>query len=117
MIFFQIKYKTYLYKPVVFFFHFIFFHRRQNTNTVPKLTLYTKDPCPLCDELKLQLEPFLKRCTLETVDITRKENLRWLRLYRYEIPVLFFNGEYLCKHKLDDILLEKKLKSFEEENG
>lgn len=71
--------------------------------------MYTKNPCPLCDEIKLELQPYLSRCNLETVDITRKENVRWLRLYRYEIPVLFFNGQYLCKHRLDINLLEQRL--------
>lgn len=63
----------------------------------------------------MQLKPYLNRCTLEMVDIATKENIRWLRLYRYEIPVVFFNGEFLCKHRLDEKLLEKKLNEFEEE--
>lgn len=74
------------------------------------ITLYTKEPCPLCEELKIELEPYMKQIQFETVDITLRENLRWLRLYRYEIPVLFFNGQYLCKHKLNKVLLEQKLK-------
>ncbi|RZC27679.1 hypothetical protein BDFB_014849 [Asbolus verrucosus] len=40
-------------------------------------------------------------------------NVRWLRLYRYEIPVVFLNGEYLCKHALDELLLEQRLKAIE----
>lgn len=79
----------------------------------PKLTLYTRDPCPLCDELKLQLLPHLNRCDLEMIDISKKENVRWLRLYRYEIPVLFLNGEFLCKHRLDEVLLLKRLDEIE----
>lgn len=88
--------------------------RSPETLAHPKLTLFTRDPCPLCDELKLQLEPYMDKCTFESVDIARKENVRWLRLYRYEIPVLFFNGEYLCKHRLDEKLLVRKLKEFQE---
>ncbi|GJQ74486.1 hypothetical protein Trydic_g21355 [Trypoxylus dichotomus] len=63
----------------------ILIERLQETvapNQLPKLTLYTKDPCPLCDEVKLKLLPYLHRCDLELVDITKKGNLRWLRLYR-----------------------------------
>jgi glutaredoxin len=80
---------------------------------LPKITLYTKDPCPLCDELKAKLVPYMHRIQFESVDITKKENVRWLRLYRYEIPVVFLNGEYLCKHSLDENLLDRRLKIIE----
>lgn len=82
-------------------------------NKLPKLTLYTRDPCPLCDEVKLKLLPYLNRLEIDIVDISKKENLKWLRLYRYEIPVLFFNGYYLCKHNLDEVLLEQRLQEIE----
>lgn len=78
-------------------------------NKRPKLSLYTRDPCPLCDELKAELAPYLELVDFETVDISKKENLRWLRLYRHEIPVLFFNGEFLCKHRLNEELLRQRL--------
>lgn len=82
----------------------------------PALTMYTREPCPLCDELKAELESYLPRVNFETVDISKKENLRYLRLYRYEIPVLFLNGYYLCKHRLDRRLLEDRLNKIEENN-
>lgn len=73
------------------------------------MTFYTKDPCGLCDLVMEDLEPYKKRLIIQKIDITQKENLRWLRLYRLEIPVLFLNGHFLCKHKLNKDLLEKKL--------
>uniref|UniRef100_A0A6P7G3F4 Glutaredoxin-like protein n=1 Tax=Diabrotica virgifera virgifera TaxID=50390 RepID=A0A6P7G3F4_DIAVI len=79
----------------------------------PTLTLYTKEPCPLCDELKLELNPYMSRINFSTVDISKKENLRYLRLYRYEIPVVFLNGQYLCKHRLDKNLLDYRLQEIE----
>lgn len=82
-------------------------------NECPKLTLFTRDPCPLCDELKSELEPFFERVNFTTVDISKKENVRYLRLYRYEIPVLFLNGQFLCKHRLDKRLLEERLRDIE----
>lgn len=51
----------------------------------------------------------MHRFNFETVDITKKENLPYLRLYRNEIPVLFLGGYFLCKHRLDNRLLEEKL--------
>lgn len=75
----------------------------------PRLTLYTKDPCPLCDELKYDLEPFLGELELTSVDITASGNERWNKLYRYEIPVLFLEGHYLCKHRLDKNTLQQRM--------
>lgn len=82
-------------------------------NRKPVLTLFTKNPCPLCDVLKEELVPFGDRFELKTVDIELPENKKWHQLYRYEIPVLFLNDEYLCKHRLDTRLLEMKLKEIE----
>ncbi|KAF7268133.1 acetyl-CoA acetyltransferase 1 isoform X1 [Rhynchophorus ferrugineus] len=91
----------------------IMIERLQNaclSDQLPTLTLYTRDPCPLCDELKADLQPYMQHVEFETVNIATKENVRWLRLYRYEIPVLFLNGEFLCKHRLNKGLLERRLK-------
>lgn len=63
-----------------------------------------------------ELEPFKHRLTIEKIDITKQENLRWLRLYRHDIPVLFLNGRFLCMHRLNHHLLEMRLKMIEEEN-
>ncbi|XP_047365306.1 acetyl-CoA acetyltransferase, mitochondrial isoform X2 [Vespa velutina] len=82
-----------------------------SVSTPPKLTLYTKHPCPLCDILKDELHlRFANRYQLEEVDITALGNEAYLKLYRYEIPVLFLEGQYLCKHRLDSDLLERRLK-------
>ncbi|XP_050348840.1 acetyl-CoA acetyltransferase, mitochondrial isoform X1 [Nymphalis io] len=82
----------------------------------PILTFYTKDPCQLCDIAMEELEPYKNKLIIQKVDITKKENLRWLRLYRYDIPVLFFNGKFLCKHRLDHDLLQKRLQDLENNN-
>ncbi|KAJ8723241.1 hypothetical protein PYW08_003153 [Mythimna loreyi] len=85
------------------------------TDGPPVLTFYTKDPCGLCDIVMEELEPYKDRIVIQKVDITEKQNLRWLRLYRLDIPVLFLNGQYLCKHKLDKHLLDKRLQMIEDE--
>lgn len=76
----------------------------------PKLTLYTKNPCPLCEVLKNKLHlHFTGRYQLEEVDITARGNERYFKLYQYDIPVLFLEGQYLCKHRLDVDLLERRI--------
>uniref|UniRef100_A0A0A1XP43 Acetyl-CoA acetyltransferase B, mitochondrial n=1 Tax=Zeugodacus cucurbitae TaxID=28588 RepID=A0A0A1XP43_ZEUCU len=87
------------------------------TNSIPHLTLYTKDNCALCDELLSELEIYFDgQYTIEKVDITQKENVRFLRLYRYDIPVLFFNGQFLCMHKLNVNLLGRKMEELRMKN-
>ncbi|KOX74160.1 Acetyl-CoA acetyltransferase, mitochondrial [Melipona quadrifasciata] len=79
----------------------------------PILTLYTKYPCPLCDILKNELRlRFSGRYQLQEIDITAHGNERYLKLYKYEIPVLFLERQFLCKHRLDSELLERKLQEF-----
>lgn len=82
----------------------------------PVLTFYTKNPCGLCDIVMEELEPYKDRIVIEKVDITQKDNIRWLRLYRHDIPVLFLNGIFLCMHRLDKDLLERRLRIIDEEN-
>lgn len=75
------------------------------------LTLYTKHPCPLCDILKSAIHSrFSGRYQIQEVDITAPGNERYFELYKYEIPVLFLEGQFLCKHRLDSKLLERRLK-------
>ncbi|KAH8404403.1 hypothetical protein KR222_010646, partial [Zaprionus bogoriensis] len=79
---------------------------------LPQLTLYTKEPCPLCDALVAQLEQeFAGQFELKKVFIDRKENVRYLRLFRYDIPVLFLNGQFVCMHRLNTPVLRERLDS------
>lgn len=90
--------------------------RPEAVHGLPLLTFYTKNPCPLCDIVMEELEPFMDRIKIEKVYITEKENIRWLRLYRHDIPVLFLNGKFLCMHRLNRDLLENRLQRIENES-
>jgi hypothetical protein len=80
---------------------------------LPELTLFTKDPCPLCDTLKMELAPFMHRLRLKQVDIESPENIHFKQRYCHEIPVLFLEGQYLCKHRLNVATLERRLRALE----
>lgn len=82
---------------------------------LPRLRLLSKTPCPLCDQLKSQIIPYLNRCTLEAVDITAPQNKHLKDLFQYDIPVLFLEAKFVCKHRLDESALERALKDTEEE--
>ncbi|XP_068279567.1 glutaredoxin-like protein C5orf63 homolog [Nyctibius grandis] len=82
----------------------------------PVLTLFTKKPCPLCDEAKEVLEPYKRRFILQEVDITLPENSAWYDKYKYDIPVFHLNGKFLMKHKVDIQKFEDQLKKMELQN-
>ncbi|XP_019372399.1 PREDICTED: glutaredoxin-like protein C5orf63 homolog [Gavialis gangeticus] len=86
-----------------------------STNT-PVLTLFTKKPCPLCDEAKEVLEPYKNRLILQEVDITLPDNVAWYDKYKYDIPVFHLNGQFLMKHRVDIQKFENQLAKLELQN-
>eukprot|EP00928_Gymnodinium_smaydae_P011496 TRINITY_DN14233_c0_g1_i1.p2 TRINITY_DN14233_c0_g1~~TRINITY_DN14233_c0_g1_i1.p2 ORF type:complete len:148 (+),score=26.54 TRINITY_DN14233_c0_g1_i1:33-446(+) len=69
----------------------------------PVVKLFTKDNCPLCDEIRAVLQ----RCaasephTLVAVDITDRDKRAWWDRYKYDIPVLHLNDAYWAKHRIE----------------
>jgi hypothetical protein len=68
----------------------------------PKVRLFTKEGCTLCDEVKDILVSVRDACphSLEAVDITDTEQADWYERYKYDIPVLHINGHYWIKHRI-----------------
>lgn len=59
--------------------------------TPPRLILYSKPGCHLCQGLQEKLEQIQDPAfTLEVRDITSRED--WFQAYQYEVPVLFGLG-------------------------
>ncbi|XP_014868361.1 PREDICTED: glutaredoxin-like protein C5orf63 homolog [Poecilia mexicana] len=90
--------------------------RMFSSRSLPTLTLFTKDPCPLCDEAKELLQSFKHRFILQQVDISLPENRQWWDKYKWDIPVFHLNGQYLMKHGVDAALLDKLLQDIEKKN-
>lgn len=85
-----------------------------NLREKPLITIFGHKQCTLCDEMEMEIGMrFKEQVVVEKVDITEKENIRFLRLYRYDIPVAFFNGQFLCMHRLNEDLLRRKLELLE----
>ncbi|XP_058296525.1 glutaredoxin-like protein C5orf63 homolog isoform X2 [Hylobates moloch] len=80
--------------------------------TLPVLTLFTKDPCPLCDEAKEVLKPYKNR----EVNITLPENSVWYERYKFDIPVFHLNGQFLMMHQVNTSKLEKQLLKLEQQS-
>uniref|UniRef100_A0A8C6A244 Glutaredoxin-like protein n=1 Tax=Marmota marmota marmota TaxID=9994 RepID=A0A8C6A244_MARMA len=63
--------------------------------TLPVLTLFTKDPCPLCDEAKEVLKPYKNRFILQEVDITLPENSAWYESTSHELDSAVYRKKAL----------------------
>jgi glutaredoxin len=68
---------------------------------MPKVTVYSRPSCCLCDEVKQQLEKLRRRADfeLEEVNIDEDEELR--RRYNDEVPVVMIDGRKAFKYRLD----------------
>jgi hypothetical protein len=83
----------------------------QNFNNSEKilLTLYTKSKCSLCDNAKEFIEEnYPNRFTIEEVDITKDRVL--FRKFKLDIPVFYYKGNFLMKHKADKTVLDKLIR-------
>ncbi len=49
--------------------------------------------------MKQQLLPFLHRVNYIEIDIKDDQNKTWFSKYRYEIPVIHINNQFLFKYK------------------
>ncbi len=70
---------------------------------IPKIQLFTKEGCTLCDKVKDTLSTIKTNYphSLYAIDITDEDNkLTWYNKYKYDIPVLHMNNVYWTKHRL-----------------
>ena len=87
--------------------------RNRANHSLPRLTLYTKGYCPLCDKAVADLEYLAHRFELEKVFIDQKGNEKYFHKYKYDIPVFFFDDNFLMCHRANGPLLESVLEKYE----
>jgi glutaredoxin len=75
----------------------------------PKVTLYTREGCCLCEDAKRVLEAVQQRASfdLDEIDIDGDAELR--RAYSDEVPVIAINGSKAFKYRVTEQELLKKL--------
>jgi len=72
------------------------------------LRVYSRPGCHLCDELIESLLPVIRgRLALEVVDIDSRS--AWQDEFFDRIPVVEFEGEFLCQYTLDKAAIERIL--------
>jgi glutaredoxin len=77
----------------------------------PRVTLYTRAGCHLCEEAKRVIEEARGRADFDyqEVDIDGDEDLR--RRYNDEVPVIAINGAKAFKYRVEAKELLKKLEA------
>ena len=76
----------------------------------PRLTLYSRPGCHLCDAMKAQLDQLRTRLEfeLQVIDIATEADLE--QRYGHDIPVLYIDGRKAAKYRVSDAELIRKLK-------
>ena len=74
------------------------------------LRLLTKDGCQLCDESKKIINKEFPNVKIEEVYITDAGNEDLYDRWKWEIPVFYLDGKFLCKNRIDLELLKQKIK-------
>jgi glutaredoxin len=75
------------------------------------LTLYSRAGCHLCEEMKKQIAPLVKKfgARLREVDIDGDPVLR--ARYNEEVPVLFLGARKVAKHTVDVEQLKRQMET------
>jgi len=75
-----------------------------------RVEIYSKSDCPLCDEAKRVLAEVRAHLPFELVEVNIESDPVLYQRFRYDIPVVFVDGQKAFKHKLDRSALERRLK-------
>ena len=76
----------------------------------PKLTLYSRKDCCLCDEMKAVIAQFAKTIPLEMEEIDIDGDAALCAQYNDEVPVLHIDGRKAFKYRATVVELIRKLK-------
>jgi glutaredoxin len=67
---------------------------------MPKVTLYTRRGCCLCDEAKHVLAAARARVAFDCEEIDIDVHTEWLALYNEEVPVIAIDGRKAFKYRI-----------------
>lgn len=73
--------------------------------------IYSKPSCSLCDEAIAAVERVRARIPFQLRIISILEDLEAMKAWRYDIPVVVVEGEVAFKHRVDEALLEARLRA------
>ena len=69
------------------------------------LIVYSRQGCHLCEALIEELLPLVRgRLDVEVCDVDDREE--WRRAYDIRVPVVEFEGDFVCEYTLDLVALQ-----------
>ncbi len=75
-----------------------------------KVEIYSKADCSLCDDAKAVLEAVRRRVPFELVEVDITLDPAVYERFRYDIPVVFIDGQKAFKHRVTEAALEQRLR-------
>jgi glutaredoxin len=72
--------------------------------------IYSKADCALCEGAKAVLREVQKRVPFELVEVDITGDLALCQRFRYEVPVVFIEGQKVFKHRVPPDLFERRLR-------
>lgn len=76
----------------------------------PKLTLYSRRDCCLCEEMKAVIQQVASRVALQLEEIDVDTSPALQERYGHEVPVLFIDERKAFKYRVRRKELERKLR-------
>jgi len=76
-----------------------------------KLTLYTRNGCCLCEEMKTTIGEVITSINVELEEIDVDDSVELQSQYGNEVPVLFISGRKAFKYRVSAAELRKKLQA------
>ena len=73
---------------------------------LPRITLYTKPGCHLCDAAAQVIEQVGRRVELRLVKRSILDDAEDFRRYQFEIPVIFVGDKEVARHRVTAAELE-----------
>jgi glutaredoxin len=77
---------------------------------MPKLTIYSRRDCCLCDEMKANIKAVAGKIAVDIEEIDVDSSAQLQEQFGSEVPVLFIDGRKAFKYRLTAASLEKKLR-------
>jgi hypothetical protein len=76
-----------------------------------RLTVYSRDECPLCDELLAELLPWAAQRGIPVDVVDVDSDPQWIRRYGHKVPLVDWSGETVCFGHLDRLALQTVTRS------
>ena len=76
-----------------------------------QITLYTREDCCLCEEMKEVVRKVASEFPLEIEEVDVDEGPDLKEKYGNEVPVLFINGRKAFKYRVTERGLKKRLRT------